>query len=82
VRERLPFYERRRERQLVTLTVECDVLRIRGEFARFMVHRRRCAVARHDREHELQAELRARLSGRAASRATIEFMHEDEDELQ
>jgi DNA topoisomerase-2 len=37
VRERLPYYERRLERQLVTLTVECDVLRIRGEFARFMV---------------------------------------------
>lgn len=38
VHERLPFYERRRERQLLTLTLECDVLRIRGEFARFMVH--------------------------------------------
>jgi DNA topoisomerase-2 len=81
VHERLPFYERRRERQLVALTIECDVLRIRGEFTRFMVHDGGAQWLGRPRA-ELQAELARRGFPAELPRVPPLFDDEDADELQ
>jgi DNA topoisomerase-2 len=75
VRERLPFYERRRERHLLTLSVECDVLRIRGEFARFMVHQGGAQWLGKPRDELLQE-----LQKRGFPSELPRIQHEDEDE--
>jgi DNA topoisomerase-2 len=75
VRERLPFYERRRERHLLTLSVECDVLRIRGEFARFMVHQGGAQWLGTTESMSCRPSWRsARLSARIAKNASIVWM--------